>query len=388
MHITESFALNSGLKISTPEIYEKIFPIPSNNYIFIDAGGASGQNYPLWKELSANLLEVAQKYKVDVLVYGNIKSLPHGVLHLASNKLNDNQLAFLVQNARLCITEDNFLAGLCSVYNKSVVFLEPKDNKISYEPLSQREKTRTIYHQGIKAVKPETILSNIYEILGWGDIPPLKTLWCGDFFSDDCFLEIIPDAPMPPSFQTNMVSHVRFDLINTIDANTLNLLHQNLKQKKSHLVTNKTIPLNFLEAIKPYIESIIYDVTETIDVSFAKDIMKFSEQIVFLFKKTKTNSSSLPERKLSLIDVPYGLTVQEMQEIPENIEQEWESLSFKSNRIILSNNKLYSNISNMTEEFAIKDPSAPFIENKTNNIQKCSAFWHENSRFCLFYKKG
>ena len=57
MHLIETYALNCGLKIDQPSIYEKYCPIPFDDYIsFQPCSKYDSKSYDLWQEVIINLL--------------------------------------------------------------------------------------------------------------------------------------------------------------------------------------------------------------------------------------------------------------------------------------------------------------------------------------------
>jgi hypothetical protein len=394
MHITESFSLSSGLKISKPYIYEKIFPIPSHNFILID-GSHSGENqYPLWMEVIYLLEEEASKIKgfggvdeTEIIFYGDLKSSSSRARIIPTKALADGQLAFLIQNSRAIVTANKFSAGIASSYDKKTLFLENKKNKISYSPICSPGRSRTIYSENFKEISPEHICEKLCDLLGWKNSPTIETLYAGKFFSDNLYLDIIPNSFISESFKSNMPSHIRYDLINAYSNNSLQFLYQNLKQKKSNLITNKPIPLEILGGLKENIDSIVYDITNGVDLEFTKKLITFTEKIVFLFNSTINNHHNLEDRKFALIDIPYLITVNNIEPIPLEIINNWDFLEYKSNKIVLSQGKLYSNVLNTDADFEITDPNSPSKINKLSKVKNKEEFWKEQGEFSFFFKE-
>ena len=67
MHLIETYALNCGLKIDKPSIYEKYCPIPFDDYIsFQPCSKYDSKSYDLWQEVINQLVPILQEKKIII----------------------------------------------------------------------------------------------------------------------------------------------------------------------------------------------------------------------------------------------------------------------------------------------------------------------------------
>jgi len=389
MHILDSHSLNSGLKFSKPFIYDRMFPIASNNYILIDITPCDKNphaKYPLWTDLMTSIKDNLDEQKIDIIVFGDVKSNPTNSIIIGSKNIDINHYAFLIKNCKAYISSNSFGAGIASLYNKKTIFLQPKSRDMSTSPvLNLPDNNIIIDFDILKNISPETIANNIFKFLNINEQINTKTLHVGDFYSDVLYLDIIPDIELPKGFSSNLTSHIRFDLVKNKNNENLHFLHQNLLTKKSHVITNKPIAKPVLDATKDQIESILYNVTEDLDLNFVRNIYNVTDKVMFIFDSTANNGETLNKRKLQLADEPCIITVNEQEKIPEEVLKNWDSLTYKANKYFCSQHKFYFDVesSNQKVQDVIPITARPkklkFVKNK-------ELFWKENAKFSLLQK--
>ena len=100
MHYLESYALNAGVKISDPFIYEDFFPLSlgkDQSYITLDVSRVpNSRKYKYWKEVIAEVVPAVESKNISIIQL-NCEA-PYRGCHPASNP-TENQIAYLIKNS-------------------------------------------------------------------------------------------------------------------------------------------------------------------------------------------------------------------------------------------------------------------------------------------------
>ena len=67
MHLIERYALNTGVKIDRPEVYQDYFPVPFKKFIVFAPLGKNHKKYLFWQEV-INLLTPVFEKKLSLVV--------------------------------------------------------------------------------------------------------------------------------------------------------------------------------------------------------------------------------------------------------------------------------------------------------------------------------
>ena len=125
MHLLERYALNTGVKIEKPYIYEQYFPIHYDKFITFHPIGAPNKNYSHWQEVIDLLTPVLKREDIHVVqIGGNEKH--QRTFNRTLNVLGQtsiSQLAYLVNRSLLHFGIDSFPVQFAGHYNKKVVAL-------------------------------------------------------------------------------------------------------------------------------------------------------------------------------------------------------------------------------------------------------------------------
>ena len=100
MHLVETYALNCGLKIDKPYIYEKFFPLDVEKFITLHPNSKYGSKcYDYWQDVVDILLPKLEKENIKILQIGVAEDKPiKGCLH-AHGKANINQTAYILSKS-------------------------------------------------------------------------------------------------------------------------------------------------------------------------------------------------------------------------------------------------------------------------------------------------
>ena len=396
MHILEQYALNCGVKIGKPYIVDKFFPLPADKYITLNPYGKfDSRNYNYWQQVIDILFPTLEKHGISIVQIGGKNEQPLNKCINLSGATNLNQTAYIIKNSLLHFGVDSFPIHLASVYNKKIVGLycnmysnqsapywsdkndviliqaDLKGNKPSY---SAQESPKTI-----NSIKPETICSSVLNLLNIKDQSMPETLYIGNRFSETV-IESVPNTVIPPQFFSNAMLNLRCDFVENID---LNILYNSIAIRKCAIVTDKPFDTSALPSVKNNLNVLIYDITKKLDIDFIKNLEKIGIKYICCFNKQKNSQEDLLIKKTQLIDY---CPVEEFSLIPDDFNKEIlnkEGIKYKSNRIILSNNKVFSSSAALFEDIPSEDPSNLSLEiDKIKNKDKIL----EDLDYCLIYK--
>ena len=102
MHLIETYALNCGLKIDKPFIYEKYCPIPFDKYIsFQPCSKYSSKSYDLWQEVIDQIVPILQEDEIHVVQIGGKDEKPIKNCYHLQGKTNINQAAYIIKRGLL-----------------------------------------------------------------------------------------------------------------------------------------------------------------------------------------------------------------------------------------------------------------------------------------------
>lgn len=347
--LAQTYSRSSGLKLNRPVINIAPYSIPFNKYIvYSNSSGNDNKNYDYFQETIDFILPELKKNNISIIQIGNGKDRPLEGCYFLQGKTTLAQTAFIIKNSLLLVGNDSMpvhLAGVLdipsiSIYgptsienhgpywkNVNSVFLEG-DRQGKMPTFSFNESPKTV-----NSVKPEKIVEEVFKILNIDQKTSITSVFFGDKFTNKV-VETVLDAIVPADFISNAPLNIRYDYHPTDE-----YLAAQLSVRKSLIVTDKNIDLRLIENFQSQIIGIAYNITEKNDPKFIERVQKLGI-LITLF-------SRLPEEKINDYKLDYaeiGLILNERTKIKGDIpnnENISSSSSFKTNKIILSNGKIY-----------------------------------------------
>ena len=133
MHVLESYALQNDLKIDTPHLYEKFFPLAIDDYITIDTSGlgTSAMVYDHW-QLIVNLIHpILNKEGIKIIQLGNKDCRPLSGCYNTLGQCNFNHKTYVIKKSLLHSSPNNETSHIASSLNKPLVVLFPNNCYVS-----------------------------------------------------------------------------------------------------------------------------------------------------------------------------------------------------------------------------------------------------------------
>jgi hypothetical protein len=297
MHFLETYALNSGLKIDKPYIFQKYYPIPCDNFIAF-----SHDNYEHYQDV----IDIIKPYLKDTeILY--IKKKQGEEFHECKEvtELDYNQIAYLIGKSKLFFGEPTLYSDLAAHYDVPTVTLYSKaypqnvrpywNRKNNHEITAESQKEKPCFNSEesykiVNTIRPEKIAKDILSALDMKCDYNYKTIYMGEFYqSNNIITEVVPDKN-PPVLMHHSNCAVRMDL--KFDENYLKKI---LNLRSMQIWTNNPINENILQGYSSRIQKIFYIIPEHDSPDFVRTLKKLSidTTLVSFLSEEKLNAKKL-----------------------------------------------------------------------------------------------
>lgn len=347
MHLIETYALTCGAKINKPYIYEKYIPLPLNEYIVLQPHSKPSKTYDLWQEVIDILFPILNKVGISIVqIGGQNENAYRGVVNL-SGKVDVNQSAYIIRNAKLFLGVDSFGAHLASHFDIPIVSLYSNNNIPNVRPYFGSKEKQVLLEPERNTLKPtysleenpksinripiESIVNNVLKLLNINGKIPFKTIFTGDKYAIK-LIEMVPDGVINTnSFGCDSII-ARMDLVHNEE-----ILKNQMQVSKVSIVCDKPINQELIKTNKHRILQIVYIVKKDIhNPEFAHFIHNVGVNCLMI---TYLEDKDLNPIKLHYMDLSIinKLSINK----PKNIENKNE-LFYKSSKLLLSKGDIFS----------------------------------------------
>lgn len=386
MHLIETYALNCGLKIDKPYIYEKYCPIPFDNYIsFQPCSKYDAKSYDFWQEVINQIYPKLAEKNIHIIQIGGKDEKPIDNCYHLQGKTTINQAAYIIKRGLLHFGADSFGVHIASSYDKPIVALysnsrpenagpyfsqnnniilleiDKKNRKPSY---SAQENPKTI-----NEIDPIKIANSILKLLNLEKIN-INTVYLGKDYTRK-LIESIPNSVIADISKLGINS-----LIMRMDHDhNEEVLEEQLKRNNCSILTKKPININILKKYKSNIAQIIYQIDKDQNISFVKDLKKTGMPFIVT---THENEDFINSIKIEYMDHSQinKLIKDTKESIKELKNKDINNLYYKSNKFTISEGKIY-------DSRAAEIQKIPY-ENKPIKVIDTPEFWEESKYFYIF----
>lgn len=357
MHILEQYAVNCGAKIGKPYIFKEYIPIPFDKYIVLHAGsGMESKNYDYYDDVVSFIKPYLDKENIKIVQVGGDKErMVKNCYHLLGS--TKKQLAYIIDNSELYFGNDTMSLHFASYFQKKIVCASSVLYDTCFYPYWSDKKDYTIinsHRNGLKPsfsrqespktinlIKPEEIAEKIlnYLNINFDNLP--KSIFRGER-SIHQIIELSPSQLIDKNTFANSIINIRLDYFP--DFNDLSPILQNLQTRPATIITNRPINLDQLKYFAKNISSIIYDITENIDLNFITALNQNAIKNNLIFKHFNQNTTSediYKKRQLDLVDFPNLIEPVKINDFNFNQIDVQKSV-FRTNKIFVHNNKLFT----------------------------------------------
>ena len=379
MHILERYALSCGVKIDKPQIYTKFYPNNFGKYITLQASsGMESKNYDFYQEVVEILSPHLKQLGIEVLQIGSAKD----------KRLNNvpcvfdasiPQMAYLIQNSVLHLGNDSCGIHFASGFDKKIVFL----NSICYEQnikpyWSDKSKYRIIEPERkgkpsfnpnekpkqINKIKPEQVAQAVLDLLGINESVNLNTFTIGsDYLNKN--VSVIPNCV----FNTNLPF-----VISRLDKEyNQEVLVEQLKVSKVHIITNRPIHPDILNQFKQDILSVTYMLEKENQPNFIQFLKRTGIAYNLI---SELEGQDFEDLKLDYID--YGVISQMNKPKKEDFDfSSTENLKYVSSKNFVSNNKIYPSLAAVKAD----KPIEKVFDSTPQDVIDDPEFWRQAESF-------
>ena len=348
MHLIEKYSLETGLRISKPEIYERFYPVPvSGKYItqYVEHGIHSMQ-YDYWEDVieMINPYLKANDIKILNLNPNKVKALDN--LTQLDEKIDCGQLAYVVRNSLLHFGETSFATDLACVADTKIVSmysmahkecLEPywgkKKNQIILSPDSRPSYSAVESPKAINQIKPEQVAKSILSLPDIESKTDYETGYTGDLPKNK-HVESIPKSVANVNFYP---MSIRMDY----HFNEKNMAEQCfVGDGQVNIITNRSIQEPVLAQVREKLECVYYLIEENDDPKFVQVLkrLKIPFKLMSYLDKDKIRDKKIKYMDFSPI---YQQKVPDPYEIDELKNEDLNKLYYFSNKRILIDGKVY-----------------------------------------------
>lgn len=386
MHLVETYALNCGLKIDQPFIYEKYCPIPFDKFVsFQPCSKYEAKSYDLWQEVIDQILPFLREKDIHIIQIGGKDEKPLNNCYHLQGKTTINQAAYLIKRGIMHFGADSFGVHIASSYDKPIVALYSNsrpENAGPYFNIKNKAKILEIDKSNrkpsysaqenpktINELDPIDIANSILEKLGFDKIN-MKSLHIGQDYGRK-LIESAPDAVLSDISKLGVSS-----LIMRMDYEfNEEVLEEQLRRNNCSIYTKKPIKFDVLNKYKNNIAQIIYELEEDHDLEFVKNMRKIGRPFIL---STYKDQDFIDKIKLQYMD--YGQIIKLNKSTKNDLikikDKDLSNLYYKSNKITISNGKVY----NSKAAYMAKTP----FENKPIKVIDTPEFWEEAKYLYIF----
>ena len=392
MHILDSYALNCGVKVDKPYIYQQYYPLGQDKYITLQPFSRNdGKRYLYWNDVIEYILPFLKERNIKIVQIG-VKEDPPLVQSIwTQGSTTINQVAFLVQRSLLHVGVDSFAMHIASGQGKKSLSLHStnwgensrpywssKEDGVVLEPdrseLKPSFEVRDPGKQVINKIKPEAVAQKILDLLGIKETIGHETVFIGENYTATN-IHLIPSSVAPSHDQINFLV-VRMDLAFDED-----VLYNQLQKTRCSILTDKPIDVKIIDALKENIHDVVYFVDENHDIDFVKFLHGSGINYILVSRLKK---EELDKIKFDYLDYNFIFEKKSHKEqrakvLSDNLTGD---LYYKCNKKFLKDGECYSSVVNLKNQIADENIGhRPF-----HKIKDAADFWEDLEDFYIVKK--
>ena len=369
MHVLESYAADTRLKIDKPFVYQKYFPLTIDKFITVHQDHRNSADvYDFWSSATSILFPHLEKQGIKMIQIGSPKdTLIKGCIDLRG-KTEIGQLAYIINNSLLHLSSDTYSQHIASALGKKIVSLfssnrpsntgpywSSSEDFISLTPhfkegmLPTYAPSQQVNRKVINTINPEDIAGSVCKLLGLEFEYPFESLFIGDCYKE-ALIEHVPNCTINVQGFSGQTLYERMDLHHD-EACLDKQLGVDCGCDFS-IITDRPINIDILKKHKKKIKNLFYRLDRSHSLTFVKDLLKTGIKYILCTRESQEFADSI---KIDYMD--YGVIHVDEPLDPSEIDslkdENFEDLHFSSNKFIISDQKFYPNVSYIKKEVSV-----------------------------------
>ena len=338
MNLLKSFKTTTGLEPGKAHIYEKIFPLPFDNYIILETQSADpNKNYCFWSRIIELIKPILTKENVNIIHFIDDKRYHFDDIYIDSSVLLA-QKAYLLTKAKLFCGASKIYSLICSEYGIKQCYLKYDyyvDNISEQENVINSDFKRKNFANPtpspINNIRPEEIAKKIIKMLFNYEPEFDNTISIGRVYATQS-IEIIPDNVFNIKSDGKNEIVIRMDYLFSEDN-----LDKQLDLLAASVVTNKPINKNILIRHSRKIKKLYYKIEKDSDAEFVNLLESLGIDFELI---TSLTEEDLNKEKIKYMDFKKinRLNVLDLKFL-DGLDKS--KVYFKSNKIVVKSGKTF-----------------------------------------------
>lgn len=399
MKLLELYSLATGLKIGRQTLAESFYPLPTDKYITLQASsGMTAKNYSHYNEV-VNLISTKLKdLGISIVQLGGPEDQPvNGCIHL-QGKTTLHQSNHILRNSLLHVGNDSWMAHRAGALKIPLVICYGPTTVENHSPLDC-DLDRTILIEShrfgnkpsfaaqespktINVITPESIANSALKLLGL-PLVTQQSIFVGVAYQQN-IVELVPDSVVAPQVPIPGQLIIRMDYLHNEK-----ILAQNLQLRSCNVIANREIDLGILGQLRQNISAMRLEI-DKIGPGWIKEFKKLG--IKTMFSCSEKDPEKVAAMRLEYFDACFfdqfvPPTVEDLRKDAEKYlnkpldeQLKLDTLSFKSNKFLLSDNKVF-----LSKAHWKAGKNTPTTSHNTGQvIDDEEGFWSESAHFYLF----
>ena len=338
MNLLKSFKTTTGLEPGQAHIYEKIFPLPFDNYIILETQSADpNKNYCFWSRIIELIKPILAKENINIIHFIDDKRYHFDDIYIDSSVLLA-QKAYLLTKAKLFCGASKIYSLICSEYGIKQCYLKYDyyvDNISEQENVINSDFKRKNFANPtpspINNIRPEEIAKKIIKMLFNYEPEFDNTISIGRVYATQS-IEIIPDNVFNIKSDGKNEIVIRMDYLFSEDN-----LDKQLDLLAASVVTNKPINKNILIRHSRKIKKLYYKIEKDSDAEFVDLLESLGIDFELI---TSLIEEDLNKEKIKYMDFKKinRLNVLDLKFL-DGLDKS--KVYFKSNKIVVKSGKTF-----------------------------------------------
>lgn len=338
MNLLKSFKTTTGLEPGKANIYEKIFPLPFNDYIILETQSSDpNKNYCFWSRIIELIKPILAKENINIVHFIDDKRYHFDDVYIDASVLL-NQKAYLLNNAKLFCGASKIYSLICSEYGIKQCYLKYDyyvDNISEQENVINSDFKRKNFANPtpspINNIRPEEIAKKIIKMLFNYEPEFDNTISIGRVYATQS-IEIILDNVFNIKSDGKNEIVIRMDYLFSEDN-----LDKQLDLLAASVVTNKPINKNILIRHSKKIKKLYYKIEKDSDAEFVNLLESLGIDFELI---TSLTEEDLNKEKIKYMDFKKinRLNVLDLKFL-DGLDKS--KVYFKSNKIVVKSGKTF-----------------------------------------------